>query len=291
MMFTLKNDQLEIEVNAHGAELVRVVKNGINYLWEGNPEYWGRTSPVLFPIVGAVAEGKYFVNGEVFQLGQHGFARDMDFELVSQDDKEICFRIVSTEVTRKKYPFDFELRIGYVLDGDTIVVKWEVTNTGDVTMPFSIGAHPAFMAGPDLSDYALQMKDSKGIETYVFDNERGLVDVAAGKVEVIENLPFLPLSKDLFEEYPTLILEGESEIMLRSYTHDREVKVAFAGFPYVGIWSPINAAGKVAPFVCIEPWYGMADTLPTPGVLAEKKGIQLLEASEKFEANYTMTFR
>lgn len=290
-MFTLKNDQLEIEVNAHGAELVRVVKNGINYLWEGNPEYWGRTSPVLFPIVGAVAEGKYFVNGEVFQLGQHGFARDMDFELVSQDDKEICFRIVSTEVTRKKYPFDFELRIGYVLDGDTIVVKWEVTNTGDVTMPFSIGAHPAFMAGPDLSDYALQMKDSKGIETYVFDNERGLVDVAAGKVEVIENLPFLPLSKDLFEEYPTLILEGESEIMLRSYTHDREVKVAFAGFPYVGIWSPINAAGKVAPFVCIEPWYGMADTLPTPGVLAEKKGIQLLEASEKFEANYTMTFR
>jgi len=290
-MFTLKNDQLEIEVNTHGAELVRVVKDNVNYLWDGNPEFWGRTSPVLFPIVGAVADNTYFVNGEEFQLGQHGFARDMNFDLISQTTDEIWFGLVSTNETREKYPFDFELRIGYVLDGDTVVVKWEVMNQGDVVMPFSIGAHPAFAAGPDLSDYSLQMKDSMGIETYVFDNDRGLVDVAAGKVEIIENLPFLPLSKDLFVEYPVLILEGESEIMLRSYTHDREVEVRFEGFPYVGIWSPINAAGEIAPFVCIEPWYGMADTTHTPRALSEKKGIQLLEAKENFATSYTMTFR
>lgn len=290
-MYTLKNDELTIEINTHGAELVCVVKDGVNYLWEGHPEFWGRTSPVLFPIVGAVAQGKYLVNGEVFWLGQHGFARDMDFEVISQEVDALWFRIGSTDETRKQYPFDFELRIGYVLDGNRVAVKWEVKNDGTVTMPFSIGGHPAFAAGPDLSDYALQMKDSKGIETYVFDQERHVVDVAAGKVKIIEDLPFLPLSKALFEAHPTLILEGESEVLLRSYTHDREVEVACAGFPYVGIWSPMNGAGEMAPFVCIEPWYGLADVSPVPGELAVKKGIQLLEAGETFKASYTLTFR
>lgn len=290
-MFTLKNDKLEIAVNAHGAELVRVVKDGVDYLWDGNPEFWGRTSPVLFPIVGTVANDTYFVEKEAFSLSQHGFARDMTFELISQFEDEIRFGIASSDLTRAQYPFDFELQIGYVLEEETVVVRWEVMNNSSVTMPFSIGAHPAFAAGPDLSDYALQMKDSKGITTYVFDNQRGLVDLAAGKVEVIENLPFLPLSRDLFEAYPTLILEGESEILLRSYTHEREVEVAFGGFPYVGIWSPINETGEVAPFVCIEPWYGMADTTAEPSELSDKKGIELLAAGEKFVASYTMTFR
>ena len=290
-MFTLKNEQLEIEINPHGAELVRVVKDSVDYLWDGNPEFWGRTSPILFPIVGAVVEGKYFVDGKEFRLSQHGFARDMVFELISQAADEVWFRLLSTDDTRANYPFDFELRIGYVLAGNTVVVKWEVMNLDDEVMPFSIGAHPAFLAGPDLSDYSLQMKDSIGIETFVFNRDRGLVDVGIEKVEIIENLPFLPLSKDLFEEYPTLILEGESEIMLRSYTHDREVEVAFDGFPYVGIWSPINAVGEIAPFVCIEPWYGLSDTKNVPGELAEKKGIQLLEVGGKFVASYQMTFR
>jgi len=291
LMLTLKNDQLEIEVNTHGAELKRVVKDKRDYLWDGNPEFWGRTSPVLFPIVGAVANHTYFVNGEEFQLGQHGFARDMEFEVVDQTNDALWFRLSSSEATRAKYPFDFELSIGYVLEQNMVTVEWEVVNKGSVTMPFSIGAHPAFMAGPDLADYTLQMKDSRTIESYVFDNDRGLVDVAAGKVEIVSSASFLPLSKDLFEKHPTLILENETGVVLRSATHGREVEVAFEGFPYVGIWSPINAAGKVAPFVCVEPWFGMADTSPFSGELAKKKGIELLEGGEKFVARYTMTFR
>ena len=290
-MYVLKNDELEIEINAHGAELVRVNRDGVDYLWNGNPEFWGRTSPVLFPIVGAVADDTYFINGEKFELSQHGFARDMDFEIVSKTGEDIWFKITSTEETRIKYPFYFELIIGYKLDGASVVVMWEVVNSGDVRMPFSIGAHPAFMTDPTISDYSLHMTDSRGIKTYVFDDVNGIVDVAAGKVQIIENLPFLPLSKDLFVEFPTLILEGESRIMLCSYNHDREVEISFGGFPFVGIWSPINDAGAIAPFVCIEPWYGMADTSPLSGELAEKKGIELLEAGEKFTASYTMTFR
>ena len=290
-MYTLKNDQLEISINAHGAELVRVVKAGHDYLWDGNPAFWGRTSPVLFPIVGTVAKGKYLVEGVEYELPQHGFARDLVFDVVSTTNDEIWFSLVASDKTRAVYPFDFELRIGYVLHDAQVAVKWEVVNRGDKVMPFSIGAHPALLAGPELADYSLQMGTSMGIETYVFDNARGLVDVDAEKVEIIENLPFLPLSKDLFAEYPTLILEGESEIMLRSYTHDREVEIAFDGFPYVGIWSPINAAGEVAPFVCVEPWYGLADTSEVPGELKNKVGIQMLKAGEEFTASYTMTFR
>lgn len=291
MMFTLKNNKLEIGINAYGAELVRVVKDGVDYLWDGNPKFWGRTSPVLFPIVGKVAKGKYFVNGKEFQLPQHGFARDMIFDVLSVTDDEIWLALMASDETRAMYPFDFELRIGYVLEGSSVVVKWEVVNNSELVMPFSIGAHPAFMAGPDLSDYSLQMKDSKGIETYILNNDSGLVDVHAGKDVIIENLPFLPLSKDLFEEYPTLILEGESEIMLRSYTHEREVEISFDDFLYVGIWSPINESGEIAPFVCIEPWFGMADTKSVSGELADKKGILILEPNEKFATSYTMTFR
>jgi len=290
-MLRLKNNILEIELATHGAELKRVVRDGVDYLWNGNPEFWGRTSPVLFPIVGSVANGKYLVDGKEYQLSQHGFARDMEFEIVSQRDNEIWFKLVATEVTKELYPFNFELRIGYVLNGDTVVVNWEVINHEEKTMPFSIGAHPAFMAGPELDDYSLQMNNSKNISTRILDRGRGVLEIFDEPIEIIENLPFLPLNKDFFEEYPTLILENENEILLRSYTHDREVEITFEGFPYVGIWAPINEKNKMAPFVCIEPWYGIADTDSTSGELADKVGIQLLEAKDKFSAYYSMTFR
>jgi len=289
-MYTLKNDKLVAKVAAKGAELVSVVKDEKPRLWDANPEFWGRTSPVLFPIVGAVAEGKYFVSGKEFQMGQHGLARDLEFEVVEQNEQKIWLSLVSTNETRKKYPFDFELLIGYELDRETVTVKWEVKNTGTAQMPFSIGAHPAFATEPSLADYVLQMGQKKGIESYAFNNDSGLVDLAIGKVQITEESSLLPLSKELFERYPTLILEGESEISLRSKVSEMEVRVNFEGFPYVGIWAPINGQNEVAPFVCIEPWYGMADTKLEPGELRDKKGIQLLDAGKTFATSYSMTF-
>jgi len=287
-MFTLKNAHLKLEIRAHGAELVRVLQDGVDYLWNGDSKFWGRTAPVLFPIVGAVAQGRYFYDEQSFELGQHGFARDMEFTCVYQSETKIRFELVSNEETRAKYPFDFKLCISYIVDEKTIVVKWEVTNESQRQMPFSIGAHPAFAAEPDLSDYYLQMKDSTGIESYVFDDDKGLVKEE--KAIITEDSTLLPLGKDLFEAHPTLILENETGITLNSLTHDRRVEVTFTGFPYVAIWSPINKEGEIAPFICIEPWFGMADTHPEPSDIRNKKGIQILEPSEKFEASYQMTF-
>ena len=291
-MFELANDKLKVEIDSHGAEVKRVsgVANGVDYLWNGDASFWGRTAPVLFPIVGAVANGVYLHEGEEFMLGQHGFARDLAFECVKQEAGELWFELRASEETLVRYPFDFVLRIGYVLEGEALVVKWEVENAGDKVMPFSIGAHPAFAAGPDLEDYYLVVDGDNGFESYVFDNDKGLVKdekvvvVGAGGKE-------LPLGKELFEKHPTLILEGERQLTLKSRTHEHIVDVEFDGFPYVGIWSPVNGDGEVAPFVCIEPWFGMADTHAESGDIREKKGIQTLEPGALFETQYTMTFK
>ena len=111
------------------------------------------------------------------------------------------------------------------------------------------------------------------------------------KEQIIDKLKLLPLSKELFEEYPTLIIENEAAITLGCYNHEREVVVRFDGFPYVGIWSPINALGEIADFVCIEPWYGVADTVGEPQELMSKKGIQVIEPHSMFEVSYSMTFK
>ena len=143
-MQTLKNDVLTIEVSGHGAELSSIRKGETEYLWQADPKFWARHSPVLFPIVGSVWEGRYRVGEKEFALGQHGFARDMEFTLVSQTDAEIRYRLESTEETLAKYPWPFCLEIGYMLHDNKVDVIWEVSNPGTEDMYFQIGAHPAF---------------------------------------------------------------------------------------------------------------------------------------------------
>lgn len=294
-MVKLKNNKLKVDIHNHGAEVKRVYHLGheLDYLWDSNPEFWAKSSPVLFPIVGRVAEDTYLLNGKEYSLTQHGFARDNKFDILCQTDTKVWFELRSNAKTLERYPFEFSLKIGYELVDETLEVKWEVTNLGQETMPFSIGAHPAFstklQADDQFSDYYLHLESSDGVQTYVFDSKTGLI--FDEKVEIIEKLKLLPLSKELFEEYPTLILEGETAISLKSYHHEREVEMRFDGFPYVGIWSPINQEGRIADFICLEPWYGMADTVSEPQELSNKKGIQLLASGAKFEASYTMTFK
>jgi len=291
----LKNDKLSVEICELGAEIVQVyhLEHQLTYMWKKDSAFWGRTAPILFPIVGRLAEDTYLFEDEAYSLSQHGFARDLLFEIISQTDQEAWFELKAGKETLAQYPFQFRLKIGYELKGEKVIVNWEVNNLNDKVMPFSIGAHPAFSTQlqkeENLSDYYLHFETNEGVETYQFDHLSGLA--SEEKVEIIEKLKFLPLSQGLFEDYPTLIMEGETGITLKSYNHDHEVRVAFSGFPYVGIWSPINAKGEVAPFVCIEPWFGMADTVTKPQDIVKKKGIQLLEPKKTFIAQYSMEFK
>lgn len=288
-MHTLKNEVLTVTVSDHGAELQSIRKGDTEYLWQGDPAYWGRRSPVLFPIVGSVWEKRYRVDGKEYGLGQHGFARDMDFTLVNASDTEVRYRLESDEETLKKYPFQFVLEIAYRLHGNSLDVIWEVVNPSDGDIYFQIGAHPAFI----YPDYDPD-KQERGF--FVFDRQEGLECIRIkekGCVDALTKYPLeipedgrLPIERDTFDAIDTIMLQ-DSQIgrvdMLRA---DGSPWLALSfDAPVVGIWSP---PGKVAPFICIEPWYGRCDRAGYKGEYKDKDWINRLAPGEKFSSVYTI---
>lgn len=288
-MHTLKNEVLTVTVSDHGAELQSIRKGETEYLWQGDPAYWGRRSPVLFPIVGSVWEKRYRVDGKEYELGQHGFARDMDFTLVCASDTEVRYRLESDEETLKKYPFRFVLEIAYRLHGNSLDVIWEVVNPSDGELYFQIGAHPAFIY-PDYDP----AKHERGF--FVFDRkdglecirikEKGCVDAVTKHPLVIPEDGRLPIERDTFDAIDTIMLQ-DSQIgrvdMLRA---DGSPWLALSfDAPVVGIWSP---PGKVAPFICIEPWYGRCDRAGYEGEYKDKDWMNHLAPGEKFSSVYTI---
>lgn len=288
-MKTLTDNILTVEVSDHGAELQSIRKGSVEYLWQGDPAYWGRRSPVLFPIVGSVWEKKYRVDGKEYELGQHGFARDMDFALVSESETEVRYRLESTEDTLKKYPYPFVLEIAYRLHDNKLDVIWEVSNPADKEMFFQIGAHPAFI----YPDYAPELKE-RGY--FVFDRTEGLecIRIAEkGCVDAVTRYPLeipsdgrLPIDRETFDEIDTIMLEDSQvhEVALQRVDGTPWLRVIFDA-PVVGIWSP---PGKVAPFICIEPWYGRCDRAGYEGEYKDKDWMNRLAPGEKFSSVYTI---
>ncbi len=286
-MHTLKNEVLTIEVSGHGAELSSIRKGNVEYLWQADPKFWARHSPVLFPIVGSVWEGRYRVEGQEFCLGQHGFARDMDFTFVGQTDTEIRFRLDSTEETLAKYPWPFRLEIAYRLHGSKIDVIWEVTNPGCSEMYFQIGAHPAFnYPDYDQSEKArgyFSFDRTEGLECIRI-KEKGCVDAVTKYPLELDGRGLYPLSDDTFDVIDTLMLQDSQ---LRKVTLHRTdatpwLSLAFTA-PVVGLWSP---PAKNAPFICIEPWYGRCDRAGYEGDYRDKDWINRLTPGETFSSVY-----
>lgn len=218
-MKTISNEQLTIQVSPHGAELCSIFANGKEYLWQADPAFWKRHSPVLFPIVGSVWENEYRNEGITYTLSQHGFARDMEFTLVSEKEDEVRYQLMSNEETLKKYPFPFCLEIGYRIQGKQIEVIWEVKNTGDKEMHFQIGAHPAFY-WPDF-DASTQERgffgfDKKEDVKYILISEKGCADPSAEySLELADGL--LPLDIHTFDK-DAFILENEQVHKVTLYT-------------------------------------------------------------------------
>ena len=177
-METLSNSILTVQIAEHGAELQSIKKDGKEYLWQGNAKFWGRRSPVLFPIVGRVWNNKYRHAGNTYEIGQHGFARDMDFKLTYKEDKGAVYWLESTPDTLGKFPFPFRLLVGYLLEENKITVKWRVENLGAMDMYFQIGAHPAFYF-PEFDaatkDRGFFVFDRKSDLEYIMPTEKGCV--------------------------------------------------------------------------------------------------------------------
>jgi len=274
----LDNGIISIEVVEHGAELKSAMKNGIEYMWCGDSKYWGRTSPVLFPFVGALKDKKYIVDDKQYPMGQHGFARDCDFELSENTENSVTYILKSSEETISKYPFEFALIIKYTLIDSTIKVEWKVKNESDSIISFSIGAHPAFNLKEGENYFRF---DNKNDITYNLIDENGLY--IESDRHVLKNDGYVKIENTMFDK-DALIIENNqaNEVSLCDSEKNPYVTVRFTA-PLFGLWSP---AKRNAPFVCIEPWYGRCDRNDFKGEVSGKDYIINIDAGDIFEAGY-----
>ena len=289
-MHTLTNGTLTINLKEHGAELSSIRKGDVEYLWQADPAFWGRHSPVLFPIVGSVWEAKYRVGETEYALGQHGFARDMKFTLVSKSETEIAFRLESTEETLARYPWPFVLDIEYKLHDNNVDVIWKVTNPGTEEMYFQIGAHPAFFY-PDyevdkMERGYLSFDKSEGLECIRI-KTKGCVDADTKYPLEVPQDGLLPVTKETFDAIDTIMMQDSQICKTTLHRTDRTPWLTLTfDAPVVGIWSPPT---KNAPFICLEPWYGRCDRAEYAGDYREKDWINRLEPKQIFQTHYTIT--
>jgi galactose mutarotase-like enzyme len=287
-MFTIENQQVKAVINAKGAELTQLIhkSHNLDYMWNGDPAFWAKHSPVLFPIVGTLKNNTYFYQGQQYQLPRHGFARDKQFAIEEQTSDAITFLLRDDEETKKVYPFAFEFRIKYSLYESSLAVACSVTNSGTEDMYFSVGAHPAFKIpleqGIQYTDYYLQFNQEENAPRWPISPD-GLIETTP--LPLIQNTNRLNLSKDLFLK-DALVLKGLNStiVSLRSNKTAHGFRFDFPGFPFLGIW-----AAKNADFVCIEPWCGIADSVATNQQLTDKEGINKLASCEVFTRTWTVT--
>ncbi len=277
---TISNSKLSAQIKHLGAELLSLKSDqNKEYIWEGNSMFWGKHSPILFPIVGSLKNNSYLFKNNKYHLNRHGFAREMEFELIEKTAESATFSLTSTIETKKVYPFDFELQIRYSLEDNKLNINYKVINNNDVTMPFAIGAHPAFALPGDFENYTLEFQKDEILNYYLL--EDGLISNS------MNNLPFdnrqLDLKYNLFENDALVFKTLQSKSITILKNENQMLRVNFSDFPNLGIWTVVNA-----PFLCIEPWFGYSDTLTEYDDFTKKEGIQLLEKQNTFKSNYSI---
>lgn len=286
-MITLNNGQIEASIHEKGAELqvLRSLSTGINYMWSGDPAYWGKFSPVLFPIVGQLRDNKYLYNGEAYSLPRHGFARDRVFIAEQISDTAAVFTLTDDAESHAVFPFAFRLQVFYMLKSNQLTVRYLVTNTGKNDLLFSLGAHPAFAVPLQFDgvqsayeDYSLEFNRSTVLQRWKLTD--GLLTNASTTV-ALENHK-LPLDTALFKE-DALVMKGmpDSSIRLGCSKHRHGILFGWHNFPFFGIW-----AAPAAPFVCLEPWSGIADQVDHNHQLTSKEGIQSLLPGADWSASW-----
>ena len=274
----LENGIISIDIANHGAELKSAVKDGFEYMWCGDEKYWARTSPVLFPIVGSLKDKEYKLDGKVYQMSQHGFARDCEFDLVDCDKTAATYILKENEETLAKYPFKFNLKIKYTLINNVIKIDWLVENNNDKVMSFSIGAHPAF----NLKEGDNYFKfDTDNDIVYNLIDGNGLYD--KNSVHTLKNDGYVRITDDMFDNDALIVENSQAkEVIICDKNKTAYLKVKFSAELF-GLWSP---AKKKAPFVCIEPWYGRCDSNDFNGEFSQKDYIINLNLDQQFNASY-----
>ncbi len=290
----LENDFLSLLVNPLGAELCSLQHKTEKreYLWHADNHYWGKHSPILFPIVGSLKGGKYHYKGEDYHLNRHGFARERTFQIHEQGSNFVRFRLESDETTETCYPFHFQLILSYELEENRLRVGYQVTNTetsGSQELLFSIGGHPAFNCPLDpqlkFEDYYLEFNEEEEWSSLQLNEEGLFLPDTYKKVQNKSNR--LNLNYSLFDGDALVFDRLKSNVLtLKSDKSPPSLRFDFTNFPYMALWTPPQ---KEAPFLCLEPWFGHADYSDTDGDFCRKKGVISLSSEEVWAAQYTVS--
>ena len=282
-MIKIKNDHLQVTISEKGAELQSLQLNGLEYLWQADPNYWGRHSPVLFPIIGELKDGKYIFNDKEYHLPRHGFARDHVFEATQISSSSAIFTLHSNADTLSVYPFQFLFQVKYEIKEQTLYCSYIVQNVDDKDMYFSVGGHPAFRVPLNdqlkYDDYILAFDKDNILKRFLLDN--GLTKNDA-EIIVLDDKKLRLKSSLFYNDAIVLKHISSDQIKLYSEKDPHGLKFMFEGFPYFGIW-----AAKDAPFVCLEPWCGIADNIHHNYQLRNKEGINQLASG----ATWNRTWR
>lgn len=283
MDITLKNGDVSAKIISKGAELKSLIVNGRELMWRADPAFWGKTSPLLFPMIGTLKDGKTLINGEEYRITKHGFARDMELTPEDISPNSVMFSLEQNDTTLAMFPFDFRFTVRYTIKADGLTVTYRVRNNSDKPMPFCIGAHPAFACDGDMTDYRLEFPKLESAAVPNYNLSTGLHE-ENNRRELMNEDTVLPLSHEMFYEDVCYFDKLRSRSVQLLGKDNKGVRVDFPDFTSLGVWQ-----AKDAPFLCIEPWCGSADFDDCTGVFAEKRGIEILQSDTEKAFTYSIT--
>ncbi len=271
---------LRATIRSHGAELVSLKDgNGKEYIWDADPKFWAKHSPILFPIIGELKNGEYNIGHKTYKMSRHGFARDQDFTLIESGDNQLVFSLSQNAETMKHYPFKFELQVIYTVEDNKLFVQYRVFNENYSDMPFSIGGHPAFATPGTFEDYSIYFDYDNVLESNTL--KSGLLSHKTFEIPLSHNA--LQLDYKLFANDALVLNSLNSRAATLQYKGLPHLKMDFDDFKNLGLWTMQDAK-----FICIEPWLGHADYVEGQKDFLDKKGIICLEGNSQFDAKYSI---
>lgn len=288
MISVIQNEFIRLSVKSYGAEMtsIKSIADGMEYLWQGDSEFWNEQAPILFPIIGNVPDGKYKVGEKEYSISiPHGFAKRSEFTLIEKTSTRLHYQLFSSVYTLCQYPYQFKIEVFYYLIDNRIIIIYCVHNIDKKTIYFSIGGHPTFNCPFDsnekFEDYYLEFEKKEHIYRIMV-----VGGFLSGETELfLNNSKFVPLSKELFSK-GAIILKGlkSNSVTIKNNKNSRQIKIVFAGFLYLGIWTLENELS----FLCIEPWYGITSKKDCKCGLRRKGGIIALGINRSFRCQYTI---
>ena len=279
-MITLKNKFLTASINEVGAELKSLTFDGKEYIWEGRSEVWAGSSPLLFPICGGLKDDKFTYKGKEYTLKKHGYARFTTFEIENKTDSSVVFLHKSDEETKKSFPFDYELRVIYTLDGKTVKVDYSVKNLTDDNMYFSIGSHEGYYTPEGIEDYDVIFPQNETLNAYVLYGNL----LSNQQLPILKDSNILPLYDKYFTVDALVFRDLKSRsATLRNRKTGKAVRVDFPDADYFLLWHKPSS-----PYMCLEPWSGIPDIVGSSYDITEKEGIIALESGREYKSSHTL---